>query len=344
MTVLPLVIALVMIGALIVPTTVRAADAPEHEVGRWYPTLETGLTLTQSTYSDNWAGGDKGSLVWTFITNATLENQISESFHWNNTLKLAFGQTHQQTVGDDGERFWEKPEKSTDLVDFETLGRLTKGWVVDPFGSGRLETQFQDASDASGRNLSFNPIRIKLSAGVARQLLDQEQRSLLSRIGFTVRQTSRKLFTDPAPDETTITESTNDGGLEWVTDYKANILNKRVSWTSKLTVFQPVFVSAQDDFDAITELDLTANGIDADLADFITVVDVDWENIFTTQITKLLSVNLYLRLVYDKYDNSVPALLDDDGALTNPTGVKAAIRKALQIKETLALGITYRFL
>jgi hypothetical protein len=50
-----------------------------------------------------------------------------------------------------------------------------------------------------------------------------------------------------------------------------------------------------------------------------------------------------VRWVYDKYDNSVKPALDASGNLTDPTGVEAAIRKAGQFKQTLALGLTYRF-
>jgi len=334
------------LAAVMVLGMFSPAQAEERvlEIGKWYPTLESGLTLTQSTYTDNWAGGDKGSIVWTFITNATLENQLSTKVNWNSTLKLAYGQTHQQSADTLGERSWAKPEKSTDLVDLETMFRFTLGGLVDPFAAGRLETQFQDASDVAGRNLSFNPIRVKLTAGVARQFINEEDRSLLSRLGFAVRQTSRKIFTtEDSSNKTTQSVSSTDGGLEWVTDYKTKVLSDRVAWTSKLTVYQPLFYSDQGLFDDLTANQISTNKLDPDIADYTMTADIDWENIFTTQITKLLSVNLYLRFIYDKYDNSVPVVLDGE-TLTNAGGVRAAVRKGLQIKETLALGITYRFL
>ncbi|MEW5875430.1 MAG: DUF3078 domain-containing protein [Candidatus Zixiibacteriota bacterium] len=314
------------------------------EPGHWYPTIETGATLTQSTFSDNWKGGDKGSVVWTAILNAGLENQIRPSLHWNNTLKLAYGQTHQQKADSEGRRFWQRPEKSTDLVDFETIMRLTRGWVVDPFVSGRFESQFQDASDPAGRNLSLNPKKFSESAGLARQFFDTEERSLLSRLGFTLRQTSRKLFVNDAPDKSTVSKSTNDGGIESVTEYKAKILTKRVTWSSKLILYKPLYYSGKDNIDGISADDLTALDVDPNVADYTLAIDADWENIFTTQITKLLSVNLYLRWLYDKYDNSVPPQVNDSGELTNPGDVQAAIRKAGQFKQTLSLGITYRLL
>jgi len=339
--------ALPVIAALLLTAPAAGADDEEREleIGRWYPSLESGLNLTQSAYSDNWNGGDKGSIVWTFITNAGLESQLNEKTNWTNALKLAYGQTHQQNDDDEGERIWEKPEKSTDLIDFETVLRFTLGWVVDPYVSGRFESQFQDASDPDGRSLPLNPLKFKESAGVARKLIDEDERELLTRVGFSLRQSLRDFYVNPAPDDATESETTHDGGIEWVTDWKTKILEDKVAWTSKLTLYQPLFYSDKPTFeDDLTAAQIAAAGLPEDVADYTTVVDVDWENIFTTQITSYLSVNLYTRLLYDKYDNTVPPVLDDAGDLENAEEVNAAIRKGGQFKQTLSLGLTYRFL
>ncbi len=321
----------------------QAAEKKERIVGKWYPSLESGMNLTQSSYSDNWSGGDRGSIVWTAILNGTLENQVHEKANWYSALKLAYGQTHNQEADDEGGRTWARPDKSTDLVDLETIMRLTLGAFVDPFVSARLESQFQDASDPLGRNLTFNPIRLRESAGVARRFIDEEDRSLLSRLGFTLRQGIRKQFKDAESDDT-VTETTNDGGIEWTTDYKTKILEDQVTWASRLSFYQPVFFSGKDDLEGLSAAQLEAAGLPSDVADYTTVMDIDFENIFTTQITRLLSVSLYTRWMYAKYDNSVKPLIDDDGELTNPVTVSDAIRKAGQFKQTLSLGVTYRFL
>lgn len=313
------------------------------ELGKWYPSVETGLTLSQSTFSDNWAGGDKGSVVWTAICNANLENQLKKEVNWSNDLKLAYGQTHQQVADATGARHWQKPAKSTDLIDFETIFRFTLDQFIDPYISGRFESQFQDASDIAGRTLSLNPMQFKESAGIARKFINEDDRSLLSRLGFTFRQNRRRLFED-ATSSSTVSRTSNDGGIEWVTDYKTTILKERVSWTSKFTAYKPVFYSKSDIFNGLTAAQYEASGIDPDVGSFAKAVDLDWENIFTSQITKLISVNLYVRWVYDKYDNSVPPTLSESGDLANPGEVKSAIRKAGQLKETLALGFTYRLL
>jgi hypothetical protein len=322
------------------PVTGVFGEEKKLEIGKWYPTLEAGFNLTQSAYSDNWAGGDKGSVVWTAILNSTLENQLNEKTNWFNELKLAFGQTHQQRAN----REWDRPEKSTDLVQYETVLRFTLGWHLDPYASGRFESQFHDASDPYGRTLMLNPVELKEAVGFARHIINEEDRSLLSRLGVAFRQTNRRLFSDPAPSDATESEFAHDGGVEWVTDYKTKVFEDKVSWTSKLIVFQPIFSSEKPTFEDLTADQLTASGVDADVADFTTMVDIDWENVFTTQITKIISVNLYVRWVYDKYDNSVPPKLDEHGDLANPMDVNAAIRKSGQFKQTLAIGLTYRFL
>ncbi|MFH1681621.1 MAG: hypothetical protein ABIH26_13395 [Candidatus Eisenbacteria bacterium] len=339
-----LAVALAVLAVAAAPTAAAEREKKKLEPGRWYPSLESGLNITQSTYSDNWGGGDKGSVVWALITNGSLESQLNEKANTKSLVKLAFGQTHQQAVRTDGTRGWDKPEKSTDLVDLESILRFTLGWHVDPYVSGRFESQLQDVSDASGRTLYLNPLKFKESGGVAREFIKEENRELLSRFGFTFRQSSRKFFVDPTVGDETESEMTNDGGLEWVTDYRTKILDDQVSWTSKLGLYQPVFYSFSDILDGLSAEDLAAAGAPSDVADYPMALDVDWENIFSTQITKYLSVNLYLRWIYDKYDNTVPPTETAEGGLANPDDMRSAIRKAGQFKQTLSIGITYRFL
>lgn len=345
-------IAILIVGCAAAGTAAAqtTGDAKKDEkrvlvVGKWYPTAEAGIGITQSSYSDNWAGGDRGSIVWTALFSGNLENQLHPKVHWNNTLKLAYGQTHQQAVGADGTRVWDRPDKSTDLVDLESLARFTLGGYVDPFASVRFESQFQDASDPSGRVLALNPLKFKESAGIARKFIDQEDRALLSRLGLALRQTSRRSYQNPAPDAATSSETTNDGGLEWVTDYKRKILENRVAWTSKLSLYQPFFYSGKDALKDLAPEELALARLDSDIADFSTAMDVDFENLFSSQITKLLSVNLYTRWIYDKYDNSVlPVVAAGGGSLQNAPALRQAVRKAGQFKQTLSVGLTYRFL
>jgi hypothetical protein len=104
--------------------------------------------------------------------------------------------------------------------------------------------------------------------------------------------------------ETTEWKTTNDGGVESVTDLFA-ALSERLSYTSKLTLFKALYFSESD----ISPTD--------DWKD----PDMNWEHILSANIAKYLQTNLYFQLLYDRQ-------------------IDAGVR----IKETLGLGITYKLL
>lgn len=312
-------------------------------IGRWYPEADAGINLTQSAYSNNWNGGDHGSIVWAGIVNAALQRRFNDRLAWSNTVVLAYGQTAQQTKNDAGELVWQSPTKSTDRIDIESLMQFTLGGWVNPYVAARLQSQFVDASDSAGRTLNFQPMILTQSAGIARQVFDTDTRSLLVRLGFTMRENRRAVFVNPAPDRTTIARTGLDAGTQLLANYNASVLRKKVTWNAKLSFYKPFFYSGNSVFDKLSAAQLIAAGVDPNVRSYTTATDIDWENIFTTQITKLLSVNMYVRWIYDKYDNSVKPALNTAGNLTDPAGVQAAIRKAGQFKQTLALGLTYRF-
>ncbi len=337
--------AFLLIPVLALPPASRAqtAAAPADTtkkpvVGQWVPELDAGVNLAQSAYSMNWYGGEKGSAAWTALINGSLANQLSPSVNWSNTLNLAYGQTAQQAVVDNQLK-WQKPDESTDLIALESILRFTLGVYVQPFASVRYESQFFGPPDSLGRSISLNPMRFLESGGIARQFVNQTNRTLLSRLGFGFRESIRRYYPDAG--KTTKSETGNDGGLQWVTSYKS--VAGRLSWTSNLTLYQPVFFSGKKKLQSLTAASLTAQGIDPGVADYPTRMSADWENILTSQVSKLISVNLYARWLYEKYDNTVIPVIDN-GVLTNPGAVQGAIRKAGQFKETLALGVTYRIL
>lgn len=310
------------------------------EIGVWKKEIKVGVNLLQSSYSNNWNGGDKGSVVWTGNIDAFLEKQFSERTNWRNTLKLAYGQTHSQERGGDGQLYWPKPDKTEDMVDFESLFRMTQksGW--DPYASFKFESMFEDLSDVSGRSLNLNPMTFKESAGISRTWVKTEERELMTRLGAAFLQNSRKFYPNPLPDEELQRENSTEFAAELVTQYMAKVLDNRVTWDSKLTLLMPFSYSGKSIFEdgGFT----TSSALPDDIADYTTTMDVDWENTFTTNITKVISVKLYLRWVYDKYDNTVKPVVED-GALVNEADVHQAIRKAGQFKQTMALGFGYTF-
>jgi hypothetical protein len=269
----------------------------------WKTASETSLMLTQNAYSENWAGEETGSISWILNSKTLLENQLHPRVHNKNTLKFSFGQTHNQ---DSETKSWEKPVKSTDLIDLETIFRFTYGLFIDPFASARLESQFLDKSyPAEARYV--NPLKFTESVGLARAIVKEEGREWTARVGAGFRQyVDRDVLTDSLGD-TRETQTANDGGLEFVNELNTPLAGERITLSNKLTVFQALFYSESDELEGLPN------------EDHWKAPDVNWENILTASITSYLMVNLYTQLLYDK-----------------------ELDLGARFKQTLSLGITYK--
>jgi hypothetical protein len=329
----------VVVTAGVLATPAFAQDTTAIQPGEWRFATTLGLNLAQSSFSSNWAGGDQGSIVWTLLTDATAERQF-QTLNWKNVLQLAYGQTAQQRrdPNDPDRLVWDRPDKTTDLIMFESTGRWALGAYVDPYVALRLDSQFRDQSSPLGE-ISFNPIKLKESAGIARVLRKTADSEAITRLGFGFRQTMAQSFVDPVTLEKDRFVA-NDGGIEWQTEVTQPLLAKRVLYKSQLLVFQPVFYSGSDDVEAFDVRAAAAFPGHEAVADFWKATDVNWQNTFSAQITKHLGVNLLVQWVYDKFD--VAANVDPELPLDVLVAeVDRNVRKAGQFKETLALAFTY---
>jgi len=131
------------------------ADAQQDTVlaaGPWKYSSAVGLTLTESAFSTNWAGGDKGSIVWVLNGDLRAERQFSPRYNISNVFQVSFGQTERQITdpADPTRIAWGTPDKTTDLLAFESTSRWTLNAVVDPYFGLRAETQFSDESSPLG--------------------------------------------------------------------------------------------------------------------------------------------------------------------------------------------------
>ena len=327
----------------LVPFTAVAAEDVDAEfaAGNWGTDASLGVNLLQSYYTRNWNGGDKGSVVWNATLDARAQKQLNDQWHWYNSLNLAFGQNHQQARDSDGGLFWKRPDKTTDHIKAESLLRYTRS-ELDPFISVRFESQFLDQTDPYGRELSLNPLEFFESVGVSRMLIDQEARKLMGRLGFTLHQSSRDIFLAVPPADEASTESVQDGGVELTLNYKSDLLQDRVEYTGQLRFYKPFFYSAKSDVEDLGAQALVDLGLDGDLPDHFLTTDIDFENTFKANITKVINVQLYVRWVYDKYDSTVKPVVRD-GVLENPGAVAAAVRKSGQLKQTMSIGMGYTF-
>ncbi|MFC2150722.1 DUF3078 domain-containing protein [Calditrichota bacterium] len=266
----------------------------------WETSVDANLLFSQNAYSNNWTGGETGSATWTFNANLSARKQLSERLRNRNTLKLAFGQTHSQ---DESTRDWKEPAKSTDLIDFESLLRYKTRAFFNPFAALRFESQFIDLSDTTKwRNI--NPLKFTESLGLTRVFWDEEKRQLNARLGLGIRQFIDRDRLVTAVPLTRETKTTNDAGLELVSEIATPLLQEKVSYTGKVTLFQALYYSEESSTN-----------------DFWKAVDVNWENIFTANITDYLMVNLYMQLLYDK-----------------------EIALGGRFKQTLSLGLTWKML
>ncbi|UCC45704.1 MAG: DUF3078 domain-containing protein [Candidatus Zixiibacteriota bacterium] len=267
--------------AIFLMVFVAAGYAQDTTRTGWATSLILDLTATQTSYSDSWVGGEAGSVNWVSNLNGSAQRRLSPRFNFKSTLKMSFGQTLTQ---DEESKVWGRPVKSTDLIDWENVGRFTLGGYVDPYVAFRLESQFLDASIKAKKRF-FNPVKLTESAGIARMLYELEKNQVITRLGVASRQTITRDIVDTMLN--TETNSATDAGLESVTDVTW-MFNERLAYTGKLTLYKALLYSKKDDF-AGTESE-----------DYWKAVDVNWENIVNASVTKLITVNFYAQFLYDK--------------------------------------------
>ncbi len=285
---------------LVIPV-IASAQLPDSLKG-WRANVDFGLAATQATYSDNWTGGEAGSFNWAANFKGDATKWLSTRVQDKTQLKLSFGQTLAQKRDESNNTYWERPRKSTDLIDFETVFRFVFNGYVDPYLAGRIESQFTDESYRPVRRY-LSPTKFTESGGVVRVFINRTNvLELSSRFGFAFRQIMSNQIIDTVA-EGTHWHTTNDGGLESVTDFKAQLAAK-LTYTSKLSLYKALFFS---------ESDKVATN------DWKTV-DANWEHFLTASITKVVQTVLYVQVLYDKEI--------DDGA---------------RFKQTLGLGLAYKW-
>ena len=275
--------AAVLLAVVVGVTGVIAQEEkPEEDPYKWRKNLVVDFTAAQSAYSDSWTGGEAGSFSWVGNLNGNARKQLNEWFSYKGQLKLSFGQTVTQ---DEETNKWSKPQKSTDLIDWENVGLFLIGAHVDPYVAFRLETQFLDASvEAKDRYLS--PMKLTESAGLSHRFYEMGDDHVTARVGGAVRQ----IITQDIIDMTTYETETNtetSAGLELVADAILSF-HDNLQYTGKLTLFQGFYDSQSDETEGTVS------------EDDWKVVDVNWENIVTAQITKIIAVNFYTQILYDK--------------------------------------------
>jgi hypothetical protein len=287
---------------LIAQSDSAAAPVQAPPANPWQKTVEASLMTTQNAYSNSWSGGEAGSISWAANGAFTAQKQYNPKLNHKNSAKLSFGQTVGQ---DETSKRWNRPAKSTDLIDLESLLRLTLGLAVDPYAAVRLETQFRDAGDP-GNLRSFNPALFSESFGAARSFYNDKDRELTVRLGLSAKEkVDRNVMIDPV-NVIRATATDKSGGLEFITDFRMPVFSPKVRYAAKLSVYKAFYNSNKNKLAGLPN------------QDYWKAADVNWENALTASVSKYLMVAVYVQLLYDK-----------------ETDLRA------RLKETLSLGLTY---
>jgi len=288
---------------LLAAICMAAGGAPVLAQG-WDKAADLNLSMNQSGYSDSWAGGEYGALNWTVNANLNAAKSLSDAWRSENSLKLTYGQTHGQYEDAEGALAWASPQKSADRIFFESLLRMTLGKFADPYGAATFESQFYDSSDPRASR-TLNPMMLTESVGLGKSFVAAEDQKLFSRVGFALRQNMSKNFVD-AVSEDTERMTTNDGGIEWVTDYE-RAFGEELKVVSKLRAFKALYYSESDALAGLPE------------EDYWKAVDMAWETTLTASVAKYVQVNLFFEILYDKQ-----------------------VELRGRFRETLGLGLTYQ--
>ena len=289
-----------VIGVLSVCGIISLATGLSADPWKIDATANIGTTI--NSYSNSWSGGEAGSFTWNSQFLGVAERQFAGTWNTKTTLNLQFGQTK---VQDKTTKRWSEPQKSTDLIDAEELLRyIAPGWVVNPFASARVITQFVDGSDTA-MDRHINPLDITEALGASRTLAKTDRVEWSSRLGIAARQHVDREHLDPVSMNRS-TQTTKDGGVEL--DMNLNAVNKQkwASLISSLRLYEAV-VTAHDNA-------TLPPGHEDDWR----APHVQWENTLTLSFKKYLMVNLVADAYYDK-----------------------TINTAVRLKEALTVGLTY---
>ena len=259
------------------------------------------MTTGINSYSNNWVGGGAGVVhLGVSVSRQCGKANQPNTQHKNNAQPAVRANSHagQET------KHWSAPQKSSDLIDGLELLRFTLGGWVDPFISVRAISEFLDESDTMLVRYG-NPLDITETVGGDRSLQKNENVDWSTRVGGAVHQLVDRHHLDTATG-IRATDVTNDAGVEFDTDLKANNKAKWVTLLSSLRVYEALVSSKAN----------AAKGTPQE--NDWRYPHVKWENNLTLNFAKYLMLNVSAYLYYDKN-----------------------MSRDVRLKEALTAGLTY---
>jgi hypothetical protein len=285
-------------------TTPASVPAEGAVTNPWKIDLNANLTMTMNSYSNNWIGGDAGSVSWASQINGSAEKQFTPKVLNQNKLRLAFGQT---MIQNSDSKVWSDLKKSADLIDIESVLKFTLDGWADPYIGVRGISEFVDERDTSLTRY-FNPWELSETFGASREIVKKERVSWSARIGLGGRQTidADKLVEGSLTERKTKVDS--DGGAELVSELKVSNKANWLTYTSLLKVFD-AFISTKSSETALPDHENDWR-----------YPHMNWEHIVVMNVTKYIMINYYMQLLYDR-----------------------DLNRDLRFKQTLSLGLTYTY-
>ncbi len=246
----------------------------------WKKELVGNLNFTQNTF-DNWKQGGENAWAWQLTINGKWVND-QKNYDWENTLKINYGKTK---VGDAASK------KSTDELNVSSVYTYKMGIYVNPFVSFSGLTQFTkgykyeaDTSYAISEFLDPGYFMQTLGIGYA------PNNHIKTRLGAAFKETMADKYAN-----------LYSKGKKFRVEYGANSvtelnfkLAQNILYTGKLQLFSNLKAFNQ--------------------------IDVNWDNMLASKISKYISVNFNVKLFYDR-----------------------DVSPKRQLQEVLAVGLTYNF-
>ncbi len=198
----------------------------------WTHSVIASLTLTQVSYTD-WSQGGDNSLAYTAGLNGKSVDS-ARIVNWENTYKFSYGQSR---LGNQSLR------KTDDMIDLASVVTYKSSWVVSPYFSATLKSQFSRGYryDATGTSTAvsdfFDPAYLTQTAGAAYQPIPE----VVTRLGAGLREVFASEFASIYTDDPTtaaIEKSRIEGGLESTTELNWKI-EDNILLAAKLELFDP---------------------------------------------------------------------------------------------------------
>ncbi|GAB3822668.1 DUF3078 domain-containing protein [Pontibacter rugosus] len=295
-------------------STAIAQQTPVDTVKAWDFSGVGTLNFSQVSLT-NWAAGGQNSLSVLGITNLRADYKQGKST-WNNSLDFTYG-----LVKLEGNRM----QKSDDKLELNLKYgyRASKRWYYT--GQLNLKTQLTPTYSVTRDTLLssfFSPAYILTSIGMDYKPNDKLSVFISPLTGkYTIVKSQyladRGFFgVEPADkdSEGNIIPGTGEhfrkefGGYVNIR-YKNEII-ENITWQSKLDLFTNYLQNPQN-------------------------VDVNWENLVSFKVNKLISATLFAHLIYDD-DVKVNVDRNDDGQIDGKG-------PRIQLKQTLGIGVSYKF-